>query len=368
MTRLNSIKKIGLFFLLVILSTSLSAQTAHFLYIQSDNSQAFYVRLNNKVFSSSDVGYLIIPKLQPGKLSLIIGFPKNKWNALNYDVSVENKDLSFQLKKVDSLNWELYDDLTKQALLKNKTDQQQDLMEINNDEFSNILAEVSDNPKIKQSRKTIQAIDSSSLTGETMIKAVEPVDTNTVAVEIAQVEKNRNRRTERKKEKQSIKKDFFYNDSTGNLIKYVISDEGKNDTVSIFIPFATVVKTDKNIPQQITAVEKVQIEKSDLPKETAVKSPTINLATEKDFLQLRKQMILEESEDLMIDIAEKAFEKTAYSTEMVKNLAVLFLKEKNKLTFLTRAYKYVVDKQNFNTLSTLLTEETSLRQFNQLFE
>jgi hypothetical protein len=79
-------------------------------------------------------------------------------------------------------------------------------------------------------------------------------------------------------------------------------------------------------------------------------------------------MILEESEDLMIDIAEKAFETTAYSTEMTKNLAVLFLKEKNKLNFLIRAYKYVSDKQNYNSLSTLLTEEKSLSQFNHLFE
>ena len=368
MTNVNSIKKIGLFFLLVIFSISLKAQSAHFLYIQSDNSQAFYVRLNNKVFSSSDAGYLIIPKLQSGKISLIIGFPKNKWNALNYDIAIENKDLSFQLKKQDSLTWELYDEQTKQALLKNKTEQQQDLIENINDEFSNVLAEVSDNPKIKQSRKSIQVIDSSNLKLETKIKVVEQVDTNVVAVNIPQTEKIRNRRSERKKENQSIQKDFSYVDSTGNLIKYVISEDGKKDTVSIFIPFTTVVKTDKNIPQQISEVEKVQIEKSDLPKETAVKSPTTILATEKDFLQLRKQMILEESEDLMIEIAEKAFEKTAYSTEMVKNLAVLFLKEKNKLTFLTRAYKYVSDKQNFNALSTLLTEESSLRQFNHLFE
>jgi len=53
---------------------------------------------------------------------------------------------------------------------------------------------------------------------------------------------------------------------------------------------------------------------------------------------------------------------------MVKNLAVLFLKEKSKLTFLLSAYKYVLDKQNFKSLSTLLTEESSLSQFNQLFE
>jgi hypothetical protein len=357
-----------LFLLLIIFSISISAQTAHFLYIQSDNSQAFYVRLNSKVFSSSDAGYLIIPKLETGKLSVIIGFPKNKWNALNYDIEVESKDLSFQLKQIDSSNWELYDEQKNQMLQKNKSNQQQDLIEINNDEFSNILAEVSENPRIKQTRKAVQAIDSLNLNTEVKVNVVESLDTAEVATETAQNEKNRNRRSDRKRKKQSIQKDFSYIDSTGNLIKYVITDDAKNDTVLIFIPFATIVKNDNNIPQQIPTVEKEQIEKSDLPKETTLKSSTIILATEKDFLQLRKQMILEESEDLMVDIAEKAFEKTAYSTEMVKNLAVLFLKEKNKLTFLTRAYKYVSDKQNFNALSTLLTEESSLRQFNHLFE
>ena len=182
MTNVNSIKKVCLFLLLIIFSTSLSAQTAHFLYIQSDNSQAFYVRLNNKVFSSSQLGYVIIPKLQPGKLSLIIGFPMNKWNAMNYNIDVEHKDLSFQLKKVDSLEWELYDEQEKHTVFRNNANQKHELIENNNDEFSNILAEVSDNPKIKQSRKLIQPVDSSSLKIETTIKVVEPVDTNVVVV------------------------------------------------------------------------------------------------------------------------------------------------------------------------------------------
>ena len=197
MTRLNSIKKMGLFFLLFIFSTSISAQTAHFLYIQSDNSQAFYVRLNNKVFSSSELGYVIIPKLQTGKLSLIIGFPMNKWNAMNYNIDVEAKDLSFQLKKVDSLGWELYDDQANHTLIKNKTNQQQDLIENINDEFSNVLAEVSNNPKIKQSRKTIQTIDSSNLKSKTKINVVEQLDSTQVDVYVAQTEKIGNRRSER---------------------------------------------------------------------------------------------------------------------------------------------------------------------------
>lgn len=355
MTNVNALKKVCLFLLLIIFSTSLSAQTAHFLYIQSDNSQVFYVRLNNKVFSSSELGYVIIPKLQPGKLSLIIGFPKNKWNAMNYNIDVEDKDLSFQLKKLDSLEWELYDAQEKHTVFRNNTNQQQELIENNNDEFSNILAEVSNNPKIKQTKKIIQTKDSSNLKLETNVKVVENVDSNLVDANIAQIEKERNEKPERKKEKERIQKDFSYIDSAGNLIKYVISDEDKSDTVSIFIPFSKEIKIDTSKSQQLNVVE-------NSPKVKA------SIATENDFLQLRKQMILEENEERMISISEKAFEQLAYTTDMVKNLSVLFLKEKNKLTFLLNAYKYVSDKQNYRPLSTVLSEEKSLIQFNQLFE
>jgi hypothetical protein len=361
MTSVNSIKKIGLFFLLFLFSTSISAQIPHFIYIQSDNSQAFYVRLNNKVFSSSEIGFLIIPKLQSGKMSVIIGFPMNKWNVMNYNLEVQDKDLSLLLKKVDSSNWELYDDLSKQTVSKNKTNQQQEIIENNNDEFSNILAEVSNNPKIKQTRKVIQTKDSSNLKLNTKIKLVENVDSKIVIVESTQTEKVRSKKSEKKKERQRIQKDFSYIDSTGYLIKYIISDEEKNDTISIFIPFPKQIENDKIEIPKISTVE-------NLPKEVSVKQFSISQATEKDFLQLRKQMILEENEETMIEISEKAFQSLSYTTEMAKNLSVLFLKEKNRLTFLINAFKYVSDKQNFKPLSTLLTEENNLIQFNHLFE
>ena len=172
---------------------------------------------------------------------------------------------------------------------------------------------------------------------------------------------SRQKKSEKKKVRQRIQKDFTYIDSTGNLIKYIISDEGKNDTISIFIPFSKQIKNDKISSQQISTVENLQ-------KEVAEKPLSISEATEKDFLRLRKQMILEENEETMIEISGKGFQSLAYTTAMVKNLSVLFLKEKNRLTFLINAYKYVLDKQNFKTLSTLLTEENSLIQFNHLFE
>jgi len=54
-----------------------NAQQNHFLYIQADDKQTFSVNLNGKTFNSSDIGYVIIPKLTDGKYQLNISFPDN---------------------------------------------------------------------------------------------------------------------------------------------------------------------------------------------------------------------------------------------------------------------------------------------------
>jgi hypothetical protein len=59
--------------------TGLYAQQNHFIYIQTENKQPFYVRLSDKVLSSSSSGYIVISKVQNGDHDLLIGFPKNEW-------------------------------------------------------------------------------------------------------------------------------------------------------------------------------------------------------------------------------------------------------------------------------------------------
>ena len=85
------------------------SQTTHFVFIQADDNQLFYVKVNNQIFSSTSLGSVIIPNLEEGDLIINIGFPQNKWNPLNYKLSVKNKDLAYVLKKSKSNSWELYD-------------------------------------------------------------------------------------------------------------------------------------------------------------------------------------------------------------------------------------------------------------------
>jgi hypothetical protein len=139
--------------MLIFFATTIKSQDYHFIYIQSENKQPFYLRTKEKVYSSTESGYLIIPKLESKRLIFTVGFPKNIWPPSDYQLDIELKDLGFQLKKVDSLQWALYDLQTSELLSPTEKNANKfQIIQTSTDEFSNILAEVSNNPAIKQKK------------------------------------------------------------------------------------------------------------------------------------------------------------------------------------------------------------------------
>ncbi|UAY56683.1 DUF4476 domain-containing protein [Arachidicoccus terrestris] len=108
MTR-QSIKRILLFVCMAVLvfSTQSKAQDAdnnHFIYIQAKAKQPFYVILNKKVYSSSSIGYLIIPKLKDGSYDLRIGFPQAQAPEQNFTCVVKGSDAGYSLEKGEDGN------------------------------------------------------------------------------------------------------------------------------------------------------------------------------------------------------------------------------------------------------------------------
>ncbi|MEO6404614.1 MAG: hypothetical protein ABIY51_12495 [Ferruginibacter sp.] len=87
------------FLLVFSLTTLLSkAQQNYFVYLQTDNKQTFYIKLNDQLYSSSASGYLVIPKLQNGLYNLSVGFPKAEWPEQVIALNINNKDEGFLLK------------------------------------------------------------------------------------------------------------------------------------------------------------------------------------------------------------------------------------------------------------------------------
>jgi hypothetical protein len=83
------------------------AQSPYFLYIQSEDRQPFYVRLNDKIFSSSSTGYLIISKLEEGNYPILLGFPRNIYPEQQFLVRINKKDKGFHLSRTSDKGWQL---------------------------------------------------------------------------------------------------------------------------------------------------------------------------------------------------------------------------------------------------------------------
>jgi hypothetical protein len=91
-----------------VFDISAEAQQTHFVYLQTEGGRAFYVKINNKVISSSPAGYLILPKLTDGDYKVSIGFPKKEFPEENYRVFVDKKNEGFLLKNFGEKGWGLF--------------------------------------------------------------------------------------------------------------------------------------------------------------------------------------------------------------------------------------------------------------------
>src|SRR5689334_13307175 len=92
------------------------SQQQYYIYIQSDERQPFYVRMDDKIYSSSLSGYLILSNLNDGNYALLIGFPKNAYPEHRFQVDINNKDKGFQLKHSTDRTWQLVN-LQNQAVI-----------------------------------------------------------------------------------------------------------------------------------------------------------------------------------------------------------------------------------------------------------
>lgn len=83
-------------------------QQNHFLYIQADDKQTFSVSVNGKKYNSSDIGYVIVPKLTDGKYQLNVSFTDNKYPDQQFSCVINKNDVGYALKNFNEKGWGLF--------------------------------------------------------------------------------------------------------------------------------------------------------------------------------------------------------------------------------------------------------------------
>lgn len=164
--------------------------------------------------------------------------------------------------------------------------------------------------------------------------------------------------------------------STSEGLGLIFIDElaiGKRDTVQIVIPNQTNLiskaKTNDQPAEQrkflnVTADEK---DISSITTTSAANKKTCSsVASESDFLKLRKKMAAQKTDEKMISECKKIFKSKCFTTEQVKNLGNLFLNEAGKFQFYETAYPFNSDQNNFTSLQMELKDAYFIHRFKKM--
>jgi hypothetical protein len=438
--------QIVLFLIFSCCFLGVKAQQNHFIYIQTENKQPFYIKLDSKLYSSTSTGYIVLSKLKAGEYNLAIGFPRSEWPEQKMQCIIGNKDLGFILKNFGDKGWGLFNLQTMEIVMadeKKKTNVV--AVETKSDEFSNMLSNVVNDPTIKQVERMAEPERAPDTTREATAEAVTitqaPEPSTPVAVTVVSSEAP---------PKSAIRRTLLHKGDAGTEMVYLENNEGGTDTITVFIPLEknaeaegnAIVKDETALPAVtpvVSANVPVREEAAQSKKEVKENSPTIeynpnkeekgkkakkesktadkkfldltveeaskpaptkaeenrserkalpstataeekqpeiivqnspminsdckSLASESDFMKLRKKMVSEDNEEDMINVAKKSFRGKCYTVEQVKNLSVLFLKDEGKYAFFDMAYPHVSDSHNFSNLQGQLTDPYYISRF-----
>lgn len=422
-------------------------QRLYFIYIEAEAQQPFFVKIGEKIYSSTASGYLFLSKLKDSSYTFSVGFPKDKWPLQQFSVAMKSKDHGFLLKNFDDKGWGLFDLQTLAIQMADEAakDKANNTGKQQVSAFTAILSKAANDPSLLEKPVSIakaeekplnvqpavvkevvkssgelpasntiinpvltKTDDSSVLIArketviskDTALVNVQPKTINETATGIAAEVKKKpdtsalsnqeikkevvavakadsaNKKNEEVKTQQEevYKRSVVTKKSESSTTEgfgLIFIDEnlnGQNDTIRILIPNQRTTSS-KTSSQPVGQKKFLDITSDDKDfsktKTVAVKSCE-SVATENDFLKLRKKMAAQKTDDEMINESKKTFKTKCFTTEQVKNLGNLFLSEAGKFQFYEVAYLFSSDRNNFASLEIEFKDNYFIHRFKKL--
>lgn len=392
--------------------SKLLAQVNHFIYLQTDNRQPFYIKYNNRIYSSSASGYLIVSKLKDGPVDFTVGFPKSDLPEQKFQCMIEKTDKGFLIKNFDNKGWVLYDLQSSVLTYANTATTSgandpviQQKPPAADDPFANMLSKITQDSSVKnvtvtKEQKVVQdsslTIAKNPVTTQKPVQDVVKVDTPQVPAEVkVQTVEEPVWIAPAKSAVQQLRR--FESKEGSDFVFEVVESAGQKDTIRLFIEKDTIsivssplvvneAKKDTIVPEikekVAPPVDTITVKEEEKPIQEEVKQtepeiqkteskplPNSNckaIATEDDFLKLRRKMANESKDEAMLNEAKKLFKVKCFSTSQIKNLAVLFLNDEGRYRFYDAAALYVTDFANFKSLADTIQDEYYKKRFQAL--
>jgi hypothetical protein len=365
----------------------LSAQ--HYIFIEADGQQPFYLKQGNAMVSSSAAGFLILPKITASEMEFSIGFPKNIYPEVSFYINGTDRDRGFQLKLMEGQGWSLFD-RTSLEVIKGESPKaaliEMQLPKKEEGSFAKLLATATDDKSLLE-KKTKK--DSAEMTspGISITKAGLAVDATKSGVKDSLSKKDK-----------VIAAPIFINaqmeDADVKRLVYVEKTiKGTADTISVEIDKKRDAATepvakpqDSTLaarPQKVIAPVAVQVDtmtqvlkskeqdnSSKATTQVSKTSPIIvcdrPIADYKDVRTLQKKLLGIASDEEQRNYAVKAFGQKCFNTKQALEIGWFFLDEASRLQLFKALKPLISDKASFGNLEVSFLKEENITAFRAL--
>jgi hypothetical protein len=385
------------FLLACLMSAFASAQKVYFIYLQNENNSPFYLKMGDRIFASSNSGYLILSGLADSTHLFSIGMPSGT-SEFKFSIPIKGKDHGFLIRTSPSM---VLFDLQTHTTIRPRADESGKGISYKprNDAFTSLLALAANDTTLLFVMETTPA---AAVVYETKKPAKEehPVqinnpekatDTN-ISVSSGEASEEKkienidkgilikdtvNLITEKKSEadpyiqpstpeikRSVVKKHSESSTFEGFGLVYYDITENNTDTIRLMIPNPKIEikKTEAEEPGEMLVLNRDSLKKAS----SQTLPPCKVVATEADFFKLRKVMAAKTSDNAMVDEARKSFKSKCYTTEQVRHLSTLFLTSAGKFQFFESAYRHISDIEHFPTLAPEIRDDYYSKRFKTL--
>lgn len=354
-------QKIVLFILLLICGVSIHAQQPNYLYIEAEKGQPFYIKIKDKVQSSSAGGYAIISGLTEESYVISIGFPKNAFPEQHFSVTLNKNDKGYLLKNLGEKGWGLFD-LQTMALITNANDQTaSDTTQVKKtDAFSTLLSKVVNDPAVLiENKKPAEPLPKSpspqmSPVGDSAAKNAKTAATDSVLKQIDSAARSAIA---------AIK----------SLVRKVSEQQKEETYEAVYIDASDTIRISYPIDKSVaTAPPATPLTDTKEPeKPVAIKvanSDCKNFANEQDVDKLRVKILSQGDIDNKLSAAKKYFRTKCFTVKQIRALSELFTQDENKYQLFDIAYPFVSDTENFYQLEDGLESEYYKNRFKAMIK
>lgn len=343
----------------------------HYIFIEAEGQQPFYLKKSGETYSSTATGFIILSKLNAKDIEFIIGFPNNLFPEVAFKVNGLVKDRGFYLKQTEGKGWVLLD-RSNSELISGGMVQAKTIITSSSTStgFAELLADATGD-------KTL--VDRSSLVS---VPAAKPVAASIKSKSTSPVIKGQtNPKQIDKSGGLGVIRSYIQSDDSSALRITYFEKGAKENWDTIYVEIEKMLE--KAISQPLMKMDLSSNQEMSLQKEekesgnlvtpsnlnTNLASDCVNpIALPKDIRELQRRISRSSSFEEQIEIAIKSLSEKCYTTKQIKELGASFLDEQNRLTFYARARKWVVDPALYSELEQSFLQESSVKAFREMMK